>query len=282
MERMRALQRCRPKEGILSLSLATFGIHGYSEFSERLDMMVEAGLNQLLLITYNPEIFRLAEIAPAEQHMVNLALEHGCYAEMFMDNVAFVRERYPQLPVIVTPTIGDVLSFGMGNFIRACRQAGADAMDTAQYPSIQDPVGFRRASEKAGIGFINAVSCGGIRLDNAAAVRTMNGLVKTSSGELFLVPSVPGTQKEIRGESFRPYVEHIRAVQQESGTVSPIVFIGGVSTAEQAHELVRVAGGDGVHYSSAFMKRLFDKEPLEKIGDWLRTAKSAMKGGNTQ
>lgn len=277
MERMKKALSMRPEgEGILSLSLATFGLRGYSEFAERLDMMVESGMSQLLLISYNSDIFRLAEIAPAEQHMVNLGIAHGMYAEMFADNVAFARERYPELPIIVTPTIGDVLSFGMENFMRTCVKAGVDGMDTAQYPAIADPVGFRKSCEDAGIGFICAAAGGSIDLKNQQAVETMDRLTQVSSGEIFFVPSAPGTQRDLKGETFKPYIDRIHTVQEKSGKRCPVVCIGGISTAEQAHELVHIAGADGVHFSSAFMKRIFAGESLEKISAWLSKAKEAM------
>jgi len=268
----------RPKgEGILSLSLATFGIRGYGEFAERLDMMVESGINQLLLITYHAEVLRLAEIAPAEQHMVNLGLEHGRYAAMFEDNVSFVKERYPDLPVIVTPMIGDVISFGMPNFVRMCKRSGVDGMDTAQYPAIEDPVNFRRSLEKEGIAFICAVNGGSVRMEDETAVAVMDDLVRTTSGELFYVPGIPGTQSDIKGAAVKPYIDRIRAVQDGCGNRCPIISIGGISTAEQAYEMVNIAGTDGVHFSSAFMKRIFAGEPLEKIGQWLCQVKQAMK-----
>lgn len=279
MERMKKALNVREKgEGILSVSLATFGSRDYREFEERVDMLVEAGINQLLLITYNPEIFRIAEIAPAEQHMVNLGIAGGKYQEMFVDNVQFVRNTHPDLPVIVTPMIGDVISFGIPNFVRLCQKAGVDAMDTAQYPAIKDPVNFRRRLEEAGIGFICAVNGGAVKMDDPHTLSVMDELVRITSGELFYVPAIPGTQNELKGTLFRPYIDRIREVQNKSGNHCPIVSIGGINTAEQAYEQVHIAGVDGVHFSSAFMKRIFAEEPLEKIEIWLREVKEAMKG----
>lgn len=277
MERMKKALGGQNKK-ILSLSMAAIGSHDFSEFSERLDMMVEAGMDQLLLITYNSEVFRLAEIAPAEQMMVNQGIAGGKYSEMFLDTVRFARTRYPDLPIIVTPMIGDAISFGIPNFVRMCRRVGVDGMDTAQYPAIKDPVNFRRLTEKEGMGFVCAINGGAVRMEDSRAVTAMEELVRITSGELFYVPALPGTDQDMDGESLRPCIRHIRKVQEESGNICPIVSIGGISTLEQVYQVVKVAGTDGVHFSSAFMKRLFAGEPLEKIGSWLKEVKDGMEG----
>lgn len=280
MERIkRAFEKYKGRGGALSISMSTIGGRDYREFSERLDMLVEAGMDQFLLITFHSEIFRLAEIAPAEQMMVKQGVEQGKYPEMFIDTVKYARERYPELPIIVTPMIGDAIAYGITNFVRTCKEIGVDGMDTAQYAAIEDLTGFRHQTQEAGMGFICAVNGGAVRLEDAEAVAVLDELVRITSGELFYVPAIPGTvQKGMKGSAFRPYIEHIRTVQKVCGNSCPIIGIGGISNAEQAYELVRVAGLDGVHFSSAFMKQLFAEEPLEKIEAWLKEVKKAMKG----
>ena len=278
MLRMKKALMERPAgEGILSISLASFGVNGYSEFEERLDMLVRAGLDQLLIISYNSDIFRLAEIAPSEQKMVSLGITHGKYAEMFLDNAAFVRRKYPDLPIIATPTIGDAISFGIDNFIAACKEAGIDAMDTAQYPAIPDPCGFRRKTVEAGLGFICAVNGGAIGPDDTEKLAVMDEVVKTTAGEMFYVPAIPGTHTELIAEKYKPFIDRIRRVQAENACACPVVAIGGINTAQQAHDLVHTSGVDGIHFSSAFMKRIFAGQSLPEIEAWLREVKDAMR-----
>ena len=110
----------------------------------------------------------------------------------------------------------------------------------------------------------------------------VDGLVRVTSGELFLVPAIPGSGDGIDGEKVRPYVRAIREMQVKNDNICPIIGIGGISTAEDARQLVHTAGVDGVHFSTAFMKRIFAGETYPYIRDWLKLVKTAMQGHSSQ
>ena len=233
-------------------------------------------MNQLLFITYNPNAGKLGELAPAERTFVKMGRAGGQYEDMFMDNVRAVREKYPDLPILVTPMIGDVLCFGQKRFVKKCVEVGVDGMDTAMYPAWDDPTHFRRDLEAVGINFVAAITGGAINMDDPTTVEAMDKMVRVSTGEIFFVPAVPGTKSELKGSKFAPAIKRVREVQDQYTGRYPIIAIGGMNTAEDAYEAVKVAGMDGIHFSSAWMKRLFANEPLEKIETWLKEVKAAI------
>ncbi len=128
------------------------------------------------------------------------------------------------------------------------------------------------------MGFICAVFSNMLDINDSEDRKTIRGLVEASSGELFVVPAVPGTADGLKGEYVKPVVEYIREVQDEIGHRIPLIGIGGIASAEDAYEMVRVAGMDGIHFSSAYMKRLQAGMPEEEVIEWLKVVKKAMQG----
>lgn len=264
-------------EGILSLSLAPNGTHDFSDVLSSAEYLVAAGLDQLLLITYDPDVMILSDLAPAEQEYVIRGKRNGCYKDMAFDNITAIRRQYPDLPLIMTPMLGDLLSYGMERFVKKAAACGVNGWDTCNYRAVTDPVGFRRLAEQEGMGFICAISAGGVDLQNPEQKELFEKTVLASSGELFLVPAVPGSSDGISGKTIKPYVDLIREIQARANRHFPIIGIGGITTVQDVYEVVRVAGADGVHFSSAYMKKKFRGDSLESIRKWLAEAKTAMR-----
>ena len=262
-------------EGIISCSLAPYGNHDYSALLHDVDFLISCGLNQLLLLCYQPNLLKLAEIAPNEIRLLKRGKKDGQYEKMFFDNLDAIRENHPDLPVIATPMVGDTLCFGTGRFLKWCQEHKVDGLDVAHYFAIDDPLGYVKRAHEAGIHFIPAVDAMYFDLDNEEHCEIVTELAKIAHGELLFVGGVPGEAPSLDGNFYKKKVEFIRNVQKENDLHARIVAIGGMNTPEDAYQMVKVAGCDGIHFSSAFMKRLLANKYAE-IETWLKEVKQAI------
>ncbi|NMC64312.1 MAG: hypothetical protein GYA55_14200 [SAR324 cluster bacterium] len=265
------------KEGILSISLAPNGIRDYEEVLNSVQYLTEAGMNQLLMLSYIPDAMKLAEIAPSERKLLLQGIEKGSYRELFFDNAMAVKKRFSDLPIVATPMLGDVLCYGLERFIKKAARVGVNGWDSAHYQAIADPVGYRKLVEKENIAFICAINAGGVDINNSDHRNTLEEIIRVTTGEVFFVPAIPGTSNVLKGQPVKSMVDFVHELQDKYNNHCPIISIGGINTPEDAYEVVRVAGTDGVHFSSAYMKRRFRGQSKEEIQAWLKEVKQAMK-----
>ncbi len=265
------------KEGILSVSLAPNGSRDYKDLLDSVSYLIEAGLTQLMMLSYVPDAMKLSEIAPFERRLLLKGIQYGSYRDMFFDNAKAVKEKFSDLPLIATPMLGDVLCYGLKRYITKAAQVGVNGWDSAFYQAVDDPTGYRKLVEEANMGFICAIGSGGLDLDNTDHCKILDAIVKVTSGELFFVPAQPGTANSLKGAPIKKYVDYIHDLQEKNNNHCPIISIGGISSAEDAYEVVKVAGTDGVHFSSAYIKRRFSGQSKKEIQTWLKEVKQAMK-----
>lgn len=264
-------------EGIISCSLAPYGNHNYTDLLHDVEFLKKCGLNQLLLLCYEPVLLKLAEIAPQEMKLLKRGKKDGAYEDMFFDNLKAIREKHPDLPVIATPMVGDVLCYGTDRFLKKCLEYGVDGLDVAHYFAIDDPIDYRRRAMEAGVHFIPAVDAIAMDINNSKHRELIEGLTKIAEdGELLFVGGIPGNADKLDGSYYTPYVDFIRSVQKENDLHARIIAIGGMNTVEDAYQMVQVAGCDGIHFSSAFMKRLLAGK-YDEIETWLKEVKQAIR-----
>lgn len=265
-------------EGILSTSLAPSGNFDYSLLLERLDCLVRGGLSQLLELVADPNVFTGTDIALAETQLVLEGTQHGAHREMFFDTAAVIRKHYPQLPLIASSGIMNVMSYGQKRFIQKCVEYRIDGIDFPRYLVIEDPIDFRQDIHNAGMYLICPIYMDRFRLDSPEQMALLEKVVALSKGQLFLVPGASGSTNHFDGRKFRPLIELIHEFQEKHGIRATIICIGGITNPDNVYELVQVAGADGIHYSSACINRLLSGMPLEQIEHWLLESKSAMRG----
>ena len=264
-------------EGIISCSLAPYGNHDYTELLHDVDFLKKCGLNQLLLLCYEPVLLKLAEIAPQEMYLLKRGKKEGAYENMFFDNLKAIREVHPDLPVIATPMVGDVLCYGTDRFFKMCLEYGVDGLDVAHYFAIDDPIDYRRRTMEAGIHFIPAIDAIAMDINNPKHLKLIEETTKIAEdGELLFVGGIPGNADKLDGNYYTPFIDFIRKVQKENNMHARIIAIGGMNTVEDAVQMVQVAGCDGIHFSSAFMKRLLAGK-YDEIKTWLGEIKEAIK-----
>lgn len=266
------------KEGILSLTLAPNGLWDLKYAFELIDMMREAGMNQLLNLVFDADSGKMAEIAPIEVELLQRGLESGYRTEMISKPLVEIRRHYPDLPMITTAHIGEMFAYGQKRFIRECAELGIDGMDTCAYQYVEDPFGFRRDVEAHGMHHITAIFSKVINSEDPYMMNIVEKMVEYSTGELFVVPGMLGHPDTLTGAQMRVYTDFIREKMEKYGKNFPLIAIGGVRSPEQAYDMVHNGGLDGVHSSSAFMAKLLANEPLEHIENYLKEFKAAVNG----
>ena len=278
MTRLRILQKkVENGEGILSCSVAPNGSHDYKKLMEDVDLLVDSGLDQLLMIFSQPATMRVASIAPAEVNAVKEGVKNGNYMDALFDSAKVVREKYPDLPIIISGIIPDVISYGMGNFAKKMKETQIDAVDFPVYKAADDPIGFRYRIKEYGIDYITPLNAGFDMADDKTRELVRSYVEIADEGELFFVPGMSGTREAMKGESFAKHIDFIRESQKEMGKDAVIVAIGGINTPEDAHELVCNAKADGVHFSSAYLNKVASGMDKADISKWLKEVKKAMK-----
>lgn len=265
------------KEGILSLTLAPNGIHRYNELIESVDFLQECGMNQLIMMCYEPNAMKLAEFVPAEIQLLKQGLGDGGYTDMFFDNITMIRERFPDLPLIANALPGDIACYGKIRFFNRCKQVEIDGIDCAYYHGIKDLFSLRRHTIDTGLHFICAIYANAINMEHQTHREILEQLTVISNAEVFVVPSIAGRTDRINGERLVDIVAYIREIQKKHGINGRIIGIGGINDPEDAYQMTHVAGADGVHFSSAFIKKYLGGVPKADIASWLKEVKAAMK-----
>ncbi|MGH7483000.1 MAG: tryptophan synthase subunit alpha, partial [Longimicrobiales bacterium] len=169
---------------------------------------------------------------------------------------AFRRER--DTPVVLFTYLNPILAYGEDRFLEDALEAGADGLLLTDLPLDADPVleATIEASELALVRLI-APTTSPARAALVAA---------RSQGFLYYISrtGVTGARESLREELARE-IEALRAA-----AAVPIAVGFGISSAEQAAQVARVA--DGIVVGSAFIERLErdEADALAFIGDLLR------------
>ena len=220
---------------------------------------------------------RVSSIAPAEVNVTRLGTLKGTYSDAFFDSAAVIRKNFPDLPLIASGIVPDIVCYGMGRFVEKLAEVGVDALDTPNYKAVTDPIGLVAYTVDAGVYYIPPVTGADIDMNDEKHRELLTRLTVIGSGELFFVPGISGDTKRICGEGFIPSIQYIREVQKQNSLFGRIIAIGGINTPEDVDQLVRVAGVDGVHFSSAYLNRVANHTSKSEIAAWLREVKEATK-----
>ena len=264
-------------EGILSLTLAPNGVGRHDPLLDSLEFLRECGMDQLILLACEPNALKMAEITRAEAWLMNQEQVGRGSTDVFFDNVAAIRERFEDLPVVANPMTGDVVCYGQGRFLDRCVEIGVDGIDCAYYQCVADPFGLCAEAADAGVHFLGAVYASALDLANPVHTRLIEQVTLLSRGQLLFVSGVAGERRAIDGSRFAETMAYIRAVQAEHGIDARIVAVGGINTPEDAYQVTQVAGADGVHLASALIKRQRRGDSSDEIASWLRELKAAMR-----
>ena len=279
--RIDALARVSARgEGILSISLAPRDPRDFPALVDEVGFLRECGMDQLLMLFYEPEAMGVANVAPAEIRALKAGTAKTAWREAFFDSMAAVRAALRDLAHICSTVLPDIVSYGQRRCLRRCFEVGVDAIDPPNYRAIEDPVGLVEDSLAEKVPYIYSVMCDqltGARLSDPAVADKLGRILRRSFGELFVVPAVSGTVTELKGEAIRPLMEQIKELLKRLDVDPRIIAISGINTPQDAYEMTHVAGAHGVHFSSAYLKRAERNMPRSEIAAWLRQVKDAMR-----
>ncbi len=264
-------------EGIISCSLAPRGDRDYDKLITDVQLLIDNGLNQLLLIFYEPQTMYAGGLAPAEILASKDGALNGTYMDAFFDTAKVLRQKFPDLPIIGSGIVNDIVCYGMERFIRKMKECDIDGIDTPVYKAVADPAGLVEISQKYGISYIPPFSADVFSSLTETQKELLHKTLNVAEGELFFIPGMAGAMEKLNGESFKESVEYIRSYQDANNIDGLLIGISGINTPEDCYELVKVAGLDGVHFSSAYLKRVQSNKSNEEIGKWLKSCKDAMK-----
>lgn len=262
-------------EAILSFVICPAGNLNYDRVYDMADIVTEGGGNHVILLHGTADCVDPRGIVSAERRLFMESVQDGHYREYLFETAKVLHEKYPELVLIANSNIGDIVTYGTERFIKKCAEHDLLGFDIVGYPTIADPFGYNRMANENGIGWINCFMPDVIDLKDPMVRHGISNLIRTSRGEIFIVPGAPGITKNVKGENYRDVVNFIREEQAKYDIYAPIVAIGGMATAEHAYEMVKVAGADGIHYSTAFLKHYFS-ESHEEVVEWIKGIKKAL------
>lgn len=278
MNRIDKLSEVRAKgEGIFSVTLTPNSLGTFEQADELVGALRKGGVNQLLMLNIEPNIYRCAGVSPTEIKLLNQGFGGDFYPELFPPILKHIREKNEDLAMLMTTNPGDIFAYGRDRFFNKCNEVGLDGLDVT-YVASEDPIGLLDDAYSHDLKFVCAMFPPSFSWDDPVAMGIVDKMVIASEGEIFMVPAWPGTQGNLDGKFFKPFVDHIKEVQEANGIKGHIISIGGITTPEDAYQMVHVAGTDGIHSSTAFMKKLLAKDSYEEISRWLGEFRDAMKG----
>ncbi len=200
---------------------------------------------------------------PAIQHATQTALERGTTVRTCLDLAARLRARHPGIPFLFMGYLNPILAHGIDVFCRACRDAGVDGMIVPDLPP-EEGQALEESCRRNGLALVYLLA------PNTPDAR-MRLICRRSQGYVYLV-SVTGTtgaRKELPRE-LPSFVERVR-----SFTDKPIAVGFGISTAEHAATIARIA--DGVIVGSAVVRRCEGEAAEANVGAFVSELAAAVR-----
>jgi tryptophan synthase alpha chain len=183
-----------------------------------------------------------------------LALDAGGGFDSALRMLSALRARGHDQPILAMSYLNPLLALGDGEGLRLLAEAGADGLIVPDLPAGEMPR-FERAAAATGLGLSFLVA------PNTAPTR-LEAAIRASTGFLYVVPlyGVTGARDRIAAGA----VDLLARIHAAAAGRVPVAAGFGLSTAEQVHELARVA--DGVIVGSAVVAALRDGGP-SAVGD---------------
>jgi tryptophan synthase alpha chain len=199
---------------------------------------------------------------PVIQHATQIALEKGITVKKSLEAVKELRNRGVDIPLILMGYYNPMLAYGLEEFVRDAKEAGADGFIIPDLPL-----------EEAGEFIFVAGDMPLIQmLAPTSPDERMEAIARNAKGFIYLVSvtGVTGARASI-SEGLGDLIARVRA-----HTSAPVCVGFGIATPEQAKEVGRMA--DGVIVGSACVKTIGESEnPVEAAMEFARSFQDALK-----
>jgi tryptophan synthase alpha chain len=188
---------------------------------------------------------------PVIQAASTRALQRGTTLK---EVLALVERVTPKLkaPLILFSYYNPVLSLGIESFLDSIAQAGAKGLVVPDLP-LEESDPLVHAAQARGIDVIQLVA-------PTSPIERMEKIVKQARGFVYLVSvtGVTGVRTEVSSQ-LQPLIQHLQGL-----TDLPVCVGFGISSPEQARQVVDL-GADGVIVGSAFVRKLAEAKPKERV-----------------
>lgn len=190
------------------------------------------------------------------------ALQGGVTTDKIFDLVRDVRKNVT-IPLVFMTYANVVFSYGTERFMATCEEIGIDGVILPDVP-YEEKEEFASICEKHGVDFISLIA--------PTSAQRIAMIAKEAAGFLYIVSSlgVTGTREEITTD-LKGMVKEVR-----DHTDIPCAIGFGISTPEQAKEMVDIA--DGAIVGSAIVKIVaeYGKEAAPHVAEYVKKMKAAI------
>lgn len=197
---------------------------------------------------------------PTIQRSSQRALEHGVNLHWTLGELHSFHERH-DVPVVLFSYLNPIIGYGVDRFIEDAAAAGAAGVLVTDLPAGGD-ADLERRFQQAPFSFIRLAA------PTTPPARLLE-IAAGAQGFLYYVGrmGVTGARQELRAET----LAEVAALREQAGV--PVAVGFGISTAEQAAAIARVA--DGVVVGSALIDAL-DRDGDAGVAAMLRALRSAI------
>lgn len=249
---------------------------------EFVDMSVNAGLDILFVPFMTPQVRMPWMMGGTEQTVDVESFKNGITTEMNLEMLEKIRDRYPDLPIVIVSFFNDILAYGIGRFVKICKDLKIDGVDTPGYSFVTngDYTGYGRKLAEVRTSLIHPISTElAMAEEGGKEYELLEGLIKAGDGFVFIMADSAGKSGAtgaLPTEKLRPAVKRIKELQRKYHTECPVITVCGVSSVQNVREAVEECGSDGALMASSVIRKIQAGESLEQIGEYIKKMKQAM------
>ena len=189
------------------------------------------------------------------------ALKQGITPKICLEVARELRRRV-EIPLLFMTYYNPVLKFGLEKFCLECVRAGVDGLIIPDLPP-EEGQELEKSTKKHGLDLIYLLA-------PTSTEERIELVASRSSGFIYLVSltGVTGARDELPRE-LESFVANVRR-----RTEKPLCVGFGVSTAEQAQRIARIA--DGVIIGSRIINLLDEDKSLKNVGAFIKSLRNAL------
>ncbi|WP_223583902.1 tryptophan synthase subunit alpha [Sphingobacterium sp. GVS05A] len=197
---------------------------------------------------------------PVIQHSSEVALANGMTVKKLFEQLRELRQ-HVQIPVFLMGYVNPVIQFGVEKFCEECKNVGVNGVIIPDLPMYEYEDLYRETFEKNGIANIFIVT----PQTSTERIRKIDSL---SNSFIYLLSSNATTGKTLDvGEDTNAYFKRIHDLQLQN----PLIVGFGISNKDAFQKASQYTAGAII--GSAFVKRLGEKDYMDKIPDFIKSIK---------
>ncbi len=236
---------------------------GYPDLATSIDVLEALAKNGADLIEVGMSFSDPLADGPAIQKATQIALERGVTTRQVIAAVAELRQRGVTIPLILMGYYNPMLAYGLENFVRVAREAGADGFIIPDLPP-EEAAEFIAATRESPLPLITMLA-------PTTPAERMETIARNAQGFIYLVSvtGITGERRDISGD----LAELVARVREHTSV--PVCVGFGIGSPEQAKTVGAVA--DGVIVGSACVREIGQSEkPVETARQFAARFRAAL------